>query len=382
MTENNEKEDVGLQDQTSPFIDMAPTTNAGAAETTAATVRSSISKKYAAVLQQEDEKGPLLVGQSALSNAASIEEGRLTSRHAREVDLELARLKTPRVRRAWQNLYLRMMVVGESGTGKSTSVSNLFQAYSKSESEEAKAGGGTTTTTPRRVPPSGRSTPAELFRRSPEKLCEYFCVENREESIRMHYSIQDTPGYGDSFSPQQRLLDIVEFIRQQQRTYMERLWNLSTSSMIDPRVDVCLYFVPPHRLKEIDLVFMLQLSRVVPLIPLIAKADSMTNGELTVFRRELLTRASKRGIEFFSFSEHSFDEAKIFNVDRSQFPPFAVVSSDLSVKPDAFWPIREYRYLFKFLCHAPLIYIFLLNQHDVFFWQMGLLRSIQSKPQR
>lgn len=38
-------------------------------------------------------------------------------------DLALARRKVPRVGRAWQDLNLRLMVVGESGTGKSVRIS-------------------------------------------------------------------------------------------------------------------------------------------------------------------------------------------------------------------------------------------------------------------
>ena len=100
-----------------------------------------------------------------------------------EQDVDLARRQNPRVRRAWQNLYLRIIVVGESGTGKSTFINNLFRAYRSPQGDSSSL-----------LPRAGSSTPAELFRRSPDKLCTSFCVENQDESIRMRYSIQDTPG--------------------------------------------------------------------------------------------------------------------------------------------------------------------------------------------
>ena len=53
----------------------------------------------------------------------------------------------------------------------------------------------------------------------------------------------------------------------------------------DPRVDVCIYFLSPHRVKPIDMKFMTELSALAPVIPVLAKADSMTTDELESFRR-------------------------------------------------------------------------------------------------
>lgn len=53
----------------------------------------------------------------------------------------------------------------------------------------------------------------------------------------------------------------------------------------DPRVDICIYFLSPHRIKPIDLKFMTELSALIPLVPVLAKADSMTTNELDYFRK-------------------------------------------------------------------------------------------------
>jgi Cys-rich protein (TIGR01571 family) len=151
--------------------------------------------------------------------------------------------------------------------------------------------------------------------------------------------------YGDSFTPQERLLDIIEFIRSSHRKYMGLERDLAVDTELDPRVDGCLYFVPPHRLKQIDLEFMRQLSRICPLIPLIAKADSMTTHELSAFRSEIKTRAKAFGVEFFKFPATAFDAANI-RKDARDFPPFAVVSSERTavLESGTFWPVREYQW--------------------------------------
>ena len=40
----------------------------------------------------------------------------------------------------------------------------------------------------------------------------------------------------------------------------------------DPRVDVAVYFIAPHRLKQMDCQFMAELSKVIPVLPVLAKA--------------------------------------------------------------------------------------------------------------
>lgn len=51
--------------------------------------------------------------------------------------------------------------------------------------------------------------------------------------------------------------------------------------------DACIYFISPHQLKPRDLKFMSSISKAVPVIPVIAKADCMTEEERQVFRSHI-----------------------------------------------------------------------------------------------
>lgn len=51
--------------------------------------------------------------------------------------------------------------------------------------------------------------------------------------------------------------------------------------------DACIYFISPHQLKPRDLKFMSTISKAVPVIPVIAKADCMTEEERQVFRSHI-----------------------------------------------------------------------------------------------
>lgn len=57
----------------------------------------------------------------------------------------------------------------------------------------------------------------------------------------------------------------------------------------DYRVHCCLYFIQPtgHRLKQLDIEFMKKLSNKVNLVPIIAKADTLTSEELHDFKKNV-----------------------------------------------------------------------------------------------
>ena len=57
--------------------------------------------------------------------------------------------------------------------------------------------------------------------------------------------------------------------------------------------DACIYFIAPHQLKPRDLKFMAAISKAVPVIPVIAKADSMTNEERRSFRDHIVASLNK-----------------------------------------------------------------------------------------
>lgn len=57
--------------------------------------------------------------------------------------------------------------------------------------------------------------------------------------------------------------------------------------------DACIYFISPHQLKPRDLKFMASISKVVPVIPIIAKADCMSAEERQSFRNHINSALEK-----------------------------------------------------------------------------------------
>ena len=91
--------------------------------------------------------------------------------------------------------------------------------------------------------------------------------------------LQDTPGqvYG------QTNVRIPEYITAQNEHYLaweqSPLRSAPMSAGDDHRVDACLFFLNPNHLKDAEVANMVQLSELVPVVPMIAKvrADKLIN---------------------------------------------------------------------------------------------------------
>merc|ERR1712000_721671 len=89
----------------------------------------------------------------------------------------------------------------------------------------------------------------------------------------------DTPGYGDLVNNDRCWDPIVKYIKDQHSAYLRKELTAQRERYIqDTRVHCCLFFIQPsgHSLKPIDIVVLKKLSDVVNVVPVIAKADTLT----------------------------------------------------------------------------------------------------------
>lgn len=256
---------------------------------------------------------------------------------ARERDISAAFAGLPRVKSHWTHNYLKILVVGEDGLGKTTFVRNLFAAYASDVD----------------FPVADASAPGafDLFQSHPERLCTELVVKDEDAMVWWHYLIQDTPGYGDFDGPhdaetqRNAIMDYVNSTLQKHLDgELDPKRRLALHTIPDVRVDVCLYFLPPHRMRQTDARFMKELSTTggVPVLPIIAKADTMTAEELTLFRESVCQKMMHKASTGWRFSKEALEGAGA-GKELYDIPPFAVVSAatvDRSV--GRFWPVRRY----------------------------------------
>lgn len=102
----------------------------------------------------------------------------------------------------------------------------------------------------------------------------------------------DTPGFGDFVNNDDSWRPIVENIEQRFDAYLEAENRVNRMNIVDNRVHACVYFIQPtgHSLKPLDIEVMRRLHTKVNLIPVIAKADTLTDEEVALFKQRVRPR--------------------------------------------------------------------------------------------
>ncbi|XP_029297344.1 neuronal-specific septin-3 isoform X2 [Cottoperca gobio] len=203
-----------------------------------------------------------------------------------------------------------IMVVGHSGLGKSTLVNTLF----KSQVSRRNAGWARDEKIPKTVEIKAVSHVLE------------------EGGVKMKLTVVDTPGFGDLINNDNCWEPISKYINEQYEKFLKEEVNITRKKRIpDTRVHCCLFFINPtgHSLHSLDLEFMKRLSHSVNIIPVIAKADTMTIEERQEFKQRVRKELEMAGIEFYPQKEFDEDmEDKSDNDKIREAMPFAVVGSD------------------------------------------------------
>lgn len=204
---------------------------------------------------------------------------------------------------------LNVMVVGESGLGKSTLISTLFNR-----------------------PLYPAKTPKDPAAEIPKTVAiETVTADIEENFVRLHLTVIDTPGFGDFVNNTDSWKPIIDDIDQRFDAYLEVENKVNRTQIVDNRVHACLYFIQPtgHSLKALDVTVMKKLHKKVNLIPVIAKSDTLTEEEIKAFKQSILTDINNQKIEIFEPPKYDNDdeETKLENEELMNHVPFAIVGS-------------------------------------------------------
>lgn len=208
-----------------------------------------------------------------------------------------------------------IIVVGRSGLGKSTLINTLFKANISRRSSLKK----------------GQDAPLPYII---PKTIEVKSISHviEEKGTRLRLTVTDTPGFGDHINNENCWLPILEYINEQYEKYLSEEQSVARKKHIpDTRVHCCLYFVPPtgHSLTSLDIEFMRRLHRCVNVVPVIAKADTLTVEERINFKERIKEDLARNGIGVYPMQEFEDDpEETVINDKLRDVIPFAVVGSD------------------------------------------------------
>ncbi|XP_049598784.1 septin-5-like isoform X2 [Syngnathus scovelli] len=208
-----------------------------------------------------------------------------------------------------------LMVAGESGLGKSTLINSLFLTDLYKD----------------------RKIPNAEERISQTVSIVKHTVSIEEKGVKLRLSIIDTPGFGDAVNNMQSWKHLEDYVEQQFDQFFRDESGLNRRNIQDNRVHCCLYFIPPygHGLRPLDVECMRALHDKVNIVPVLAKADSLTRAE--VYKKKIKIREELRrfGINIYQFADCDSDEDEEFKrLDRllKDSVPFAVIGSNVLVE--------------------------------------------------
>uniref|UniRef100_A0A0B7ATZ0 Septin-type G domain-containing protein n=2 Tax=Arion vulgaris TaxID=1028688 RepID=A0A0B7ATZ0_9EUPU len=208
-----------------------------------------------------------------------------------------------------------LMVVGESGLGKSTLVNSLFL----------------TDLYPERHIPSA----AEKIQQTVK--IDASTVEIEERGVKLRLTVVDTPGFGDSLNSIDCFKSIIQYIDDQFERYLNDENGLNRRHIVDNRVHCCFYFINPsgHGLKPLDIAFMRAVHHKVNIVPVLAKADTLTQLEVTTLKRKIMDQVDDHGIRIYPLPDCDSDEDEDYKEQCKQLRnavPFAVVGANTIIE--------------------------------------------------
>ncbi|KAK9380845.1 Septin-domain-containing protein [Kockiozyma suomiensis] len=220
-----------------------------------------------------------------------------------------------------------LMVCGESGLGKTTFVNTLFSTSVKSYADNKR----------RHAKQTSQTVEIEVSK-----------AELEERGFKIRLTVVDTPGFGDYVNNREAWTPIVEFIDDQHESYMIQEQQPHRGEKIDMRVHACLYFIRPtgHSLKPLDVEVMKKLSSRVNLIPVIAKADTLSPENLAGFKTRIREVITAQNIKVYCPPiEEDDPEMAAQARDLIASMPYSVIGSETDVQTSDGRVVKGRQYL-------------------------------------
>ncbi|XP_013176250.1 PREDICTED: septin-7 isoform X3 [Papilio xuthus] len=213
-----------------------------------------------------------------------------------------------------------LMVVGETGLGKSTLINSLFltEVYDRDKH------------------------PGPSLRVKKTVGVETSVVLLKENGVNLTLTIVDTPGFGDAVDNSNCWQPIIDFVESKYEEFLNAESRVTRKAAPpDTRVHCCLYFIAPsgHGLKPLDVEFMQRLGDKVNIIPVIAKADTMTPEECKDFKEQIMKEIAQHKIKIYEFPEcggGAGEEGEGADATRALRArvPFAVVGANTVIETE------------------------------------------------
>ncbi|KAH3670260.1 hypothetical protein WICMUC_004913 [Wickerhamomyces mucosus] len=214
-----------------------------------------------------------------------------------------------------KGIQFTLMVVGQSGSGRSTFINSLCGQQVVD-------------------PSSSIPLPTDSSEERDFHLREENVELEDNEGVKISLSIIDTPGFGDSLDNTSNFNIITDYLKHQyDEILLEESRVRRNPRFKDSRVHAIIYFINPtgHGLKELDIELLRKLSGLVNIFPVISKSDSLTQEEIILNKKLILEDLKYHQIEYYDFPydlENDDNETIDTNSYLRSLLPFSVVGSN------------------------------------------------------
>lgn len=208
-----------------------------------------------------------------------------------------------------------IMVAGLSGLGKTTLCEVLLNSWKETPTTDKKKA----SRTKRKISPTTLAVKA-----SP--AMEWHDI-SANTIIRV--KIVDTPGFGNKINHKNSAEIIMEYIQSCRLKKFRNEQSSNPQTEDNSLIHVCLYFLSPGRFLEIDRMFLCNIQKEIPIVPIIAKADTLTDEEISHYRAMLKKTFEKEGIRIYdSFDDDNSLTKNKYNRGRRKGEAFAIIGRD------------------------------------------------------
>ncbi|KAM0677107.1 Cell division control protein 11 [Binucleata daphniae] len=124
------------------------------------------------------------------------------------------------------------------------------------------------------------------------------------EGIMKRITAIDTPGLGSSLNDYNITSVIINFIKMQYDKYLAEETKVKRNPEFeDTRIHCLVYFLTPHvsGMKESDIYFLKEVNRLVNIMPVIGKADTLSETEKIEMKTNIKKQFAENDIKIFDF---------------------------------------------------------------------------------